>query len=285
MADGLKTGHTEAGGYGLVASAQRGGRRVIVVLNGMTSMHQRARGERAAAGMGVPRVRERDAVHRRRHGGEREGLARQPADRAAGGRAGPGAHHAAAVAATAPRSRSQYDARSRRRSAAATCSGKLTVSGQGVPAMEVPLLAGADVRPAGPAGARDGGAVALRDRDPEPRRVHHARGRRGGGQVDAGAAAGRARWPAPGAPVLRTREPGGAPGAEVLRAMLLGGAHRVVGGGRGASAFRRPRRAPGAHDPAGAGGGHGGGVRPVRRLAPWPIRATGSGADRALIAG
>ncbi len=46
-ADGLKTGHTEAGGYGLVASTQRGERRVILVLNGMDSMHQRAEeGER-----------------------------------------------------------------------------------------------------------------------------------------------------------------------------------------------------------------------------------------------
>jgi D-alanyl-D-alanine carboxypeptidase (penicillin-binding protein 5/6) len=41
-ADGLKTGHTEAGGYGLVASSKRNGRRVILVLNGMTSMHERA---------------------------------------------------------------------------------------------------------------------------------------------------------------------------------------------------------------------------------------------------
>ena len=46
-ADGLKTGHTEEGGYGLVASSQRSGRRVILVLNGMNSMHQRAEeGER-----------------------------------------------------------------------------------------------------------------------------------------------------------------------------------------------------------------------------------------------
>jgi serine-type D-Ala-D-Ala carboxypeptidase (penicillin-binding protein 5/6) len=41
-ADGLKTGHTEGGGYGLVASSKRNGRRVMVVLNGMTSMHERA---------------------------------------------------------------------------------------------------------------------------------------------------------------------------------------------------------------------------------------------------
>jgi D-alanyl-D-alanine carboxypeptidase (penicillin-binding protein 5/6) len=41
-ADGLKTGHTDAGGYGLVASSKRNGRRLILVLNGMDSMHQRA---------------------------------------------------------------------------------------------------------------------------------------------------------------------------------------------------------------------------------------------------
>jgi D-alanyl-D-alanine carboxypeptidase (penicillin-binding protein 5/6) len=35
LADGLKTGHTEEGGYGLAASAERGGRRVILVLNGL----------------------------------------------------------------------------------------------------------------------------------------------------------------------------------------------------------------------------------------------------------
>jgi D-alanyl-D-alanine carboxypeptidase (penicillin-binding protein 5/6) len=41
-ADGLKTGHTDAGGFGLVASSLRDGRRVIMVLNGMKSMHERA---------------------------------------------------------------------------------------------------------------------------------------------------------------------------------------------------------------------------------------------------
>jgi len=41
-ADGLKTGHTEAGGFGLVASSLRDGRRIIMVVNGMKSMHERA---------------------------------------------------------------------------------------------------------------------------------------------------------------------------------------------------------------------------------------------------
>ncbi len=43
VADGLKTGHTEEGGYGLAASALRGDRRVIVVVNGLPTM--RSRGE------------------------------------------------------------------------------------------------------------------------------------------------------------------------------------------------------------------------------------------------
>ncbi len=41
-ADGLKTGHTEAAGYGLVASAIRDGRRLVLVLNGMESEKQRS---------------------------------------------------------------------------------------------------------------------------------------------------------------------------------------------------------------------------------------------------
>ena len=45
--DGLKTGHTDAGGYGLAASSIRNGRRIILVLNGMASMRERAEeGER-----------------------------------------------------------------------------------------------------------------------------------------------------------------------------------------------------------------------------------------------
>lgn len=41
-ADGIKTGHTEAAGYGLTASAVREGRRIVMVLNGMPSMKNRA---------------------------------------------------------------------------------------------------------------------------------------------------------------------------------------------------------------------------------------------------
>ena len=41
-ADGLKTGHTEAAGYGMTASAVRGNQRLILVAHGMGSMRERA---------------------------------------------------------------------------------------------------------------------------------------------------------------------------------------------------------------------------------------------------
>lgn len=41
-ADGVKTGHTEEGGYGMIGSGVRDGRRVIIVINGVKSMQARA---------------------------------------------------------------------------------------------------------------------------------------------------------------------------------------------------------------------------------------------------
>lgn len=41
-ADGLKTGHTEASGFGLTASAVRGDRRLVMVINGLTSVRERS---------------------------------------------------------------------------------------------------------------------------------------------------------------------------------------------------------------------------------------------------
>ena len=50
LADGLKTGHTEAGGFGLCASSERDGRRIIEVLNGLPSSRARVEeGERMLA--------------------------------------------------------------------------------------------------------------------------------------------------------------------------------------------------------------------------------------------
>ena len=40
--DGLKTGHTDDGGYGIVVSGENNGRRVIAVVNGLNSETARA---------------------------------------------------------------------------------------------------------------------------------------------------------------------------------------------------------------------------------------------------
>ena len=144
VADGLKTGHTEEGGYGLVASSERGGRRVVVVVNGLTSMHQRAEESERLLEWSL---REFENVTLFTAGDTVESakvwLGTRPTVPLVGGQD---------LVLTMPR---QW-----RRSAKIEVEyanpvpapvsrgdvlGKLTVSGQGVPAMDVPLLAGADV--------------------------------------------------------------------------------------------------------------------------------------------
>ncbi len=144
MADGLKTGHTDAGGFGVAASAQRGERRVIVVVNGCTSMHQRAEEserllewafrewenvrllagadtvEQAPVWLGtqrsVPLVAGKDLVITMPHNWRKS----------------------AQIAV-------DYDTPVAAPVRSGTVLGTLKVSGKGVPEMEVPLLAGADV--------------------------------------------------------------------------------------------------------------------------------------------
>jgi D-alanyl-D-alanine carboxypeptidase (penicillin-binding protein 5/6) len=41
-ADGVKTGHTDVAGYGLIGSAIQNGRRLVLVVNGLSSMQERA---------------------------------------------------------------------------------------------------------------------------------------------------------------------------------------------------------------------------------------------------
>jgi D-alanyl-D-alanine carboxypeptidase (penicillin-binding protein 5/6) len=143
-ADGLKTGHTDAGGYGLVASSKRNGRRVILVLNGMASMRERAEeGERLmdwaffnfedvtlfSAGDVIENVP--------------VWLGTSQAVPLVAGRD---------VTVTMPRNWRQkaavkvsYDAPVSAPIAKGDSLGKLTVTGDGVPHLDVPLMAGADV--------------------------------------------------------------------------------------------------------------------------------------------
>lgn len=143
-ADGLKTGHTEAGGYGVVASTLRGNRRVIMVLNGMTSMHQRAEESERLMDWAFANFEDvtlftaGDVVER-----VPVWLGTSPTVSLVGGRD---------LTVTMPRSwrnsasiKVSYDAPIQAPIAKGTPLGKLVVSGKGVPNMDVPLLAGEDV--------------------------------------------------------------------------------------------------------------------------------------------
>ncbi len=144
IADGLKTGHTDEGGYGLVASSQRAGRRVIVVVNGLTSMHQRAEESERLLEWSF---REFENVTLFAAGDTVETakvwLGAQPTVPMVGGRD---------LVLTMPRAwrRTAKIAVEYANPVPAPVSrgdvlGKLIVSGQGVPSMEAALLAGADV--------------------------------------------------------------------------------------------------------------------------------------------
>jgi D-alanyl-D-alanine carboxypeptidase (penicillin-binding protein 5/6) len=63
-ADGVKTGFTNEAGYGLVGSAQRGGRRLMVVVGGYDKPQDRAR-RGSPARMGLCRLRRKAADRRR----------------------------------------------------------------------------------------------------------------------------------------------------------------------------------------------------------------------------
>jgi D-alanyl-D-alanine carboxypeptidase (penicillin-binding protein 5/6) len=144
LADGLKTGHTEEAGYGLIASAERNGRRVIVLVNGLDTMRARAEeSERLlewsfrefenATLFTAADVVEHAPVH----------LGESPTVPLVGGRD---------LVVTMPRgwrNRAKvtltYDAPVPAPVQRGTRLGTLKVSGAGVPELEVPLLAGADV--------------------------------------------------------------------------------------------------------------------------------------------
>jgi D-alanyl-D-alanine carboxypeptidase (penicillin-binding protein 5/6) len=144
-ADGLKTGHTEAGGYGLAASTQRGERRVILVLNGMESAHQRAEeGERL---MDWCFANFEDV---------RLFASADPVERVpvwlGTSRTVPLVPASGDLVVTMPRNwrksasiRVDYVAPVRAPIARGERLGTLSLSGKGVPVMEVPLVAGADV--------------------------------------------------------------------------------------------------------------------------------------------
>ncbi len=151
VADGLKTGHTDEGGYGLACTAMRGNRRVIVVINGLPSM--RARGEEGerlldwafASFENVSLFAAGDVIEQ-----APVWLGTTPTVPLVAGRD---------LILTMPRNwrdkanvSVNYDGPIPAPILRGTRLGTLTVRGDGVPDMDVPLLAGADVNQLGLAG-------------------------------------------------------------------------------------------------------------------------------------
>ncbi len=143
-ADGLKTGHTDDAGYGMVVSSLRQGRRSIVVINGLNSMRQRA--EEAERLLDWT-FREFENVTLFTAGDTVEQapvwLGTAPRVPLVGGRD---------LVVTMPRGwRSkakvaiEYDSPIRAPVVRGTTLGRLSVTGAGVPDFSMPLLAGADV--------------------------------------------------------------------------------------------------------------------------------------------
>jgi D-alanyl-D-alanine carboxypeptidase (penicillin-binding protein 5/6) len=151
LADGLKTGHTEAGGYGVVGSAERNGRRIIMVLNGMPSKSVRKEESvrmlnwAFATFENVKLFAANDIVEN-----APVYLGSRPSVPLVGGQD---------LVLTMPRDwrthahvSIDYDSPIPAPVNRGDVVGKLTVSGQGVPQREIPLLAGEDVPRMGVAG-------------------------------------------------------------------------------------------------------------------------------------
>jgi D-alanyl-D-alanine carboxypeptidase (penicillin-binding protein 5/6) len=69
-ADGLKTGHTDEAGYGFTGSAIRDGRRIVMVVAGLTSFNQRAEESRRFMEWGFAAWQSRPLLRQGQHIGE-----------------------------------------------------------------------------------------------------------------------------------------------------------------------------------------------------------------------
>jgi serine-type D-Ala-D-Ala carboxypeptidase (penicillin-binding protein 5/6) len=144
IADGLKTGHTDAGGYGLAASTKRGSRRIVLVLNGLATQRERSEeGERlidwAFANFEDVRLFAADDVVQE----VPVWLGTSPTVPLVAGKD---------LIATMPRNWRQkskidvsYSTPIRAPVAKGSALGHLTISGDGMPAFDAPLVAGIDV--------------------------------------------------------------------------------------------------------------------------------------------
>ncbi len=247
-ADGLKTGYTKEGGYGMVGSAVQNDTRLIVVVNGLEDLGRPCDRSQEDAGMGVPQLRD-------------PGLDRgQPAGRL---RPGVRRRRAARSSSSAPiRSRSWC-----RRTATTSCSRASIYNGPvkapitagqkiGVVrvwrganvAMETPVPARPDAVGTGSTMRRalDGAQRARHRHVPRRRREaltwrkqqSNAPSLRGRFiTFEGGEGSGKStqirklaeRLDAAKLRAIVTREPGGSPGAEIIRHLVLSGMGKLLG--------------------------------------------------------
>ena len=162
--------------------------------------------------------------------------------------------------------------------------GKLSVSGQGVPAWTCRCWPARTCRGSACRAARSRWCrTTSREAEPMRGRFITLEGGEGAASPPRRACWPR-RWRRAGMPVLRTREPGGAPGAERLRALLLSGEVDWSPEAEVLLHFAARAEHVGTHDPPRAGGGDAGSCAtgsPIRR---WRIRGTGKGRIAGLIA-
>ncbi len=150
-ADGLKTGHTRASGYGLVASAKRKDRRLILVVNGLDSVNARSRESSRLLGWAFRQF----SNHKLFGSGDEVGKAQVwlgTEDTVPLVLAEP-------LTVTIPRKARKemkvtisYDGPVAAPIAEGTAIATLRVSAKGLPTVEKPLLAGRDVERRGPLG-------------------------------------------------------------------------------------------------------------------------------------
>jgi D-alanyl-D-alanine carboxypeptidase (penicillin-binding protein 5/6) len=150
-ADGLKTGHTQDAGFGLTASTIRNGRRIIMVLNGLSSMQIRAEEGRRMMDWAY---RETENVQIAKAGQKLEEAPVWMGEAATVPLALAGNYVVTLPrgARDALKAKAVFDAPVPAPIAAGQVLGKLVINAPDMPPIELPLVAGADVPRLGPVG-------------------------------------------------------------------------------------------------------------------------------------
>ena len=147
-ADGLKTGHTEEAGYGFTGSAEQNGRRLVMVLAGLTSFNQRISESVRFMDWGFRAWQAKPLVAKGRHVEDAEV---QGGSAATVGLVAPTALTVTLPAGAVPEMQAKvvYDGPIKAPIKAGAHVADLVVTSPGIPTQTMPLVAAADVGTAG----------------------------------------------------------------------------------------------------------------------------------------